>query len=239
MVPDTRIHAQGNNLVRFRLCGVTVRHDIRSTIVPRCRRGGGQGGVSPSCETPVSKRSFVYRSSLAPVCLTANGGVFFRPWRNHPVGCPATHRKIKRVVRWVGICLWPSTRPSRFSAPAGARSGWRVWPGSSCTTGPKQQPGHTGQLLATRPDGGNHRLVDDKHPPPAAHSMTAIVSMPARMGVHVRLESVFIFAGIRRWQLCVPGGSLRVKRVADFSEIRTVKIRTPGLYSPYSGHTNP
>ena len=163
---------------------------------------GVKGGCPPLARLLV-QNAVLYTGVVSPLPLTTViDRVRVVLCKGKSVGIQATHRKINLVIRWIGIYFWPSTRPGGFSASAGAGPGWRVWPGSSCTTRPNQQPGHTGQPLATRPDAGNHRLVDDKHPPPAAHPMTAIVSMPAGTGVHVRLESVFIFAGLRRWQHC-------------------------------------
>ena len=148
--------------------------------------GGVKGGCPPLARL-LYQNAVLYTGVGSPLLLPiVIDRVLFCHWQNHPVGCPATHRKIKRVSRWIGICLWPSTRPGGSPNTACAGAGWRAWPGSSCTTRPNQQPGHTGQPLALRPDAGNHRLVDDKHPPPAAHPMTAVVSMPAGIGVHLR-----------------------------------------------------
>ena len=128
--------------------------------------GGVKGGCPPLARLRY-QNAVLYTGVVSPLLLPiVIDRVLFCHWQNHPVGCPATHRKIKRVIRWIGICLWPSTRPGGSPNTACAGPGWRAWPGSSCTTRPNQQPGHTGQPLALRPDAGNLRLVDDKHLPP-------------------------------------------------------------------------
>jgi len=80
-----------------------------------------------------------------------------------------------------------------------------VQPGPINNQGTPVNPSQYGPMPATTAS-----LMTNTYPP-AAHPMTAIVSMPAGMGVHVWLESVFIFAGLCRWQLCrAMGGSLHV-----------------------------
>ena len=68
MIPDTRIHAQGRDLVQFRLYGFTVRHDVSCIIVPRCKRGGSRGGV-PLLRDSCIKTQLLYTGVVSPLCV--------------------------------------------------------------------------------------------------------------------------------------------------------------------------
>ena len=153
--PGDRSRPQGNvgwsltpastrRVVTLPSSGCAVLRFGMMSRVPSCpvANGGGSRGVSPSCETPVSKRSFVYRSSLAPTCLTANGGVFFRPWRNHPKD------KAGHSVGWyLFLAVHPVRRlvRSRRSRIRLARLAWFILynPAQSTTRAHRSTPGNT------------------------------------------------------------------------------------------------